>query len=493
MAIFNVSNQSQLDAAVRAARGGDSILLQSGTYSRLSLDERSAATSHVDFTREVVIASANPSRPAVINNLLVRGAENVELRGLKFDGSNQTGHNFVITQARNIEIVNADFDGRIGGGQTAGSGIRINNSNNIDIVNSEFTGFYNAIFGWQNRDVTISGNSISQQSNDAMQFGYHDGMVISNNNFGQTRITSGGHKDLIQFYTSSTQAPSENIRIVGNNMTTSESVHAMFFGNELARNGNRNAFYENIVIEDNVLRTSHTHGISIEHGNRVSIIDNSVLRHPNGGRDPLINVSNSSVYVTIRENDVASVPSPKGPTWNVGANDLTSSRNFTHWEGSGATLTTTRSTVAMASDSFTSTRSTAAETTASPVAQPAEQPGEQVRIDGRRIDGVVDFRIDGLDLGDGDELVFINFDRNTFRDKNGGNVVHNSADGSYVRIDDVMDLRELFVFSPAINAATTARDDALILSIAQSGGDMARVVLPGLGSEFRAADQPDLF
>jgi pectate lyase len=489
MATFNVSNQTQLDSAIRAARSGDTILLQPGTYSSLTLDAQRSATSHVDFDREVVIASANASRPAVINNLLLRGAENVELRGLEFDGTARSGHNFQIQRSANIEVTNSDFEGRVGGSQTSGTGIRINDSRNVDVLNSDFTGFYNAIFGWNNRDLTISGNSIAQQSNDAMQFGFHSGIVISNNDFGQTRISSGGHKDLIQFYTSSSQAPSEDIRIVGNRMSTSESVQGIFMGNELARNGNRNAFYENVVIEDNVMRTSHPHGITVEHGNRVSILDNEVLRHPNGARDPMINVSNSSVYVTIRGNEVVSVPDPAGPTWNVGGNDLTSSRNFTHWEGSGATLTATRSFVA----STASTLASADPATTGASAREVEPSGEQVRVDGRSVDGTTTIGISGLDLDAGDELVFINFDRGTFRDQAGGNVVHNSADGSYVRIDDILDLRELFVSSPAIDVATTAQNDALILRIAQDDGDVARIVLNGLGAEFRGADQPDLF
>jgi pectate lyase len=483
MATFNVSNQTQLDSAIRAARSGDTILLQPGTYSNLTLDANRSATSHVDFAREVVIASANSSRPAVINSMLLRGAENVELRGLEFDGTARTGNNFAIQRSANIEITNADFEGRVGGGSTSGTGIRINDSRNVDVLNSDFTGFYNAIMGWNNIDITISGNMISQQSNDGMQFGHHDGIVISNNNFGQTRISSSGHKDLIQFYTSSSQPPSEDIRIVGNRMSTSESVQGIFMGNELARAGNRSAFHENVVIEGNVMRTSHTHGISVEHGDGVSILNNDVLRHPNGARDPLINVSNSSVYVTIRGNEVASVPDPQGATWNVGGNDLTSTRNHWHWEGTGATLTPTRTNVASTLAS--------AELTAAVPAREVEQAGEQVRIDGRRIDGITTIGINGLDLSDGDQIVFHLFDRGTFRDKNGGNLVWNSDDGTYVRVDDVIDLQELVAFSPAITATT--QSDTLTLRIAQADGDVARIVLNGLGDEFRAADHPDLF
>jgi hypothetical protein len=485
MATYTVSNQAQLDAAVRNLRDGDVLLLRSGTYNSLNLDAARQDGRHLTFDREVVIASANPNDPAVIRSLNLNAARNIEFRDIEFDyGRNdRNGHDFRINNATNIEITRADFEGQVVSGLGVGTGIRISNSTNIDITNSEFSDHYNSIFAWNTRDLTVTGNRFGGQSNDAMQMGGIFGAVISGNNFGPSNLGwDSGHKDLIQFWTGSGQRPSENITIRDNNFTNDESTHGIFMGNILARNGDRSAFYRNITIEDNNFRINHAHGVTIEHVNGARIEDNTIDQFFNGRTPlPLINVSNSSIYVTIRGNDVASVPSAKHSTWVVSGNDGGVNVRQ-HWEGADATRIVSSGNVQ---------RSSATTLADVEVASQPADPVETVRIDGRRIDGVATIDINGLDFDGGDELVFINFDRATFRDQGGGNIVNNSSDGTYVRIDDVIDLQELVAFSPAVTATT--QSDTLILRVAQADGDVARVVLNGLGDEFRAADQPDLF
>ena len=59
------------------------------------------------------------------------------------------------------------------------------------------------------------------------------------------------------------------MRITGNRMDSPDGeTHAIYMGNAEARSGNRSKFYQDILIENNYIRTSQVHGISVEHVER---------------------------------------------------------------------------------------------------------------------------------------------------------------------------------------------------------------------------------
>jgi hypothetical protein len=97
-----------------------------------------------------------------------------------------------------------------------------------------------------------------------------------------------------------------------------------------------------------------------------------------------------------------------------------------------------------------------------------------------------------LDFGRGDTLVFNKYESGTFRDKSGGNIVHNDKAGTYVKIDSAVDLAELVARSSGISAEVDSGSDTLIFRIDQKGGSH-EVVMEGMGEAYREAYQPDLF
>ena len=64
-------------------KGGDTILLASGTYDKLHI--ASGGKKSFDFSEKVTIASANPWNQAVVNEMFLARADNIEIRDLKFD------------------------------------------------------------------------------------------------------------------------------------------------------------------------------------------------------------------------------------------------------------------------------------------------------------------------------------------------------------------------------------------------------------------------
>jgi hypothetical protein len=488
MATHRVSNQMQLDSAVRAANGGDTIVLGSGTYNKLTLNTQMGA----NFSQKVTITSADPGRPAVINQLDMRGASNIEIKGVNFDYvPGKTGEAaFVVQGSRNVTLNNVDLEGHMSGAYASGIGLRVSASQGFTILNSEVTNFRNGLNITASSNVTISGNDLRGMSNDAMLLGGLTGVMISGNDFRAMKSSpSLFHKDMIQFYNGSGLAASSNITIRANVIENPEVSHAIFFGNALAKAGNGSAFFRDVLIENNYIRSAHLHGITMDHGSDVTIRGNTLVQNPDKGYKaminvPLINVSNSSVDVDIVGNRVASVPDERGG-WNVSGN-VTTGQNVKHWTGGNAT-----------------SRPSSAETAAAarrdeaPEAAPAEVAGrdadgrggaQTLQVGGGRSnDGV---RFEGVEFADGDKIVFNNFDSGVFVSKRGGNAIDIWNNGGAVKVESALDLQEIVQLSPDVSARIAGDD--VILRIVQDKG-VSEIVLADLADEFRAADQPDLF
>lgn len=496
MGVFRVSNQSQLDSAIIAARGGDTILLSTGTYGKLSLDAARGAHQHVDFTQKVTIASADASRPAVINSMLLRGAHNVEVKNVKLDyNPSKTGGNpFVVENAKKITLNGVDIEGHVSGGFGQGRGLLVKKSQDFTLTNSEISNFMNGMGLSNNTNVTISNNDFRGIANDSIIGGGITGLKILGNDFRAMKSRADlGHKDIIQLYNGPNEPASRDILIRGNVVDNPEETHGIYFGNALARAGNMSAAYRNVVIEDNHFRIAHAHGITVDHGIGVTIRNNTLLQNDDLGHTrmvniPLINVTNSSNNVTITGNKVASVPDEVNWTWNVSGN-VTGTKTVIHYEGSGATLRPS----SPAGKTMAAMETEDADAAAAKTSDASERDdGRKHRVDGRAVDGETRFVVEDVDFSRGDVFVFHKFEAGTLSDKKGVNGIDFwDAKGS-AKVDSVLDLQELVAMSPDVTATLANGGEDLILRVAQSDG-VAEIVFEGLGDEFQAADRPDLF
>ena len=221
-----------------------------------------------------------------------------------------------------------------------------------------------------------------------------------------------------------------------------------------------------------------------------------VKQYSGGSNIPLINVSKLSTNVVIRDNEVASVPIPQNSTWTVAGND-TGSKQREHWYGDFYGQPNASPT------KFSPARSDAGVATGVPDVG-AKDPGdgklvsgsgkgssETFRIGGHKLNDDATLRLADVDFESGDRIIFRNLDDGTFSAKRGGNPIDIwGGQGGSVTIDDVVDLSELVAFSRDLSATTSG--DKLILEIDQKGST-TEIVFDGLGSEYRAADHPELF
>lgn len=452
---------------MKTVKSGDTILLAKGTYADLDM-AANKWNANLNFTSKVTIASEDPNNPAVLNNLMMRQMQNVELRGIKFQATKVDAQDFWVENGRNVQFVDCSFVGKTKDGLGSGIGLRIKNSNDVTVDDSDFSTFRNGLYATNGDNVDVSDSNFRLMSNDSILMGGMSGTTISGNDFRNMKSDPNlKHKDAIQFLTSSTDAPSRDIVIRNNVIDNGEQTHGIYFTNSVASGGDLSVKYRNILIEGNELRTAHTHGITMNHGDGVIIRNNTLVQNPDKGYTevlnvPRINVSTLSTNVTITGNEVASVQQAANSTWTVSGN--TTTRSMQHWSGIDAT-----------------------EGPQVPAVPPGNGGGggggdaQEFRVHGQKFAPTT--TLNGFDLDDGDKIVFNFFEADTFRQISDGNPVDVFNGGRAVKIDDVKDLVEIVQHSADVTAVV--RFDNLILEIDQDRGD-GQIRLIGLGHEYDA-------
>jgi hypothetical protein len=90
------------------------------------------------------------------------------------------------------------------------------------------------------------------------------------------------------------------------------------------------------------------------------------------------------------------------------------------------------------------------------------------RFDGAKLaSGTTRTTIKNLHFGEGDELVFVRYDKGTFDHVAGGNALQVNLDGNYARIDSIADLKELDAASSAVTISGQSSTGVLTVEIDQ--------------------------
>lgn len=448
MATINVSGKTQFLSAYKSAKAGDTLSLSGGSYGDIDLGSSTSKGY-------VTIKSASESNQAVFKTFEAKGVSHLTIDNVKFDST---------------------------GGANGGTGLKISNSTDVKVLNSDFTDYKLGSFIYEVTGLTVSHNTFTRMWNDAMDFADITNGVISRNVYTESGSQPGYiHKDFIQFWTNQqyNQAASKNIQISNNEFYSSDNQsHGIFINNEW--HGQK---YQNIDITNNYIRSSQTHGISVNYGDDILIQNNTLAK--NGSGYPVINVTPDSTNVKILYNTAPSVPDQGNSTWTVAYNKETGGTNW-HWTAdlSGSAVRNTGSPIGSTTGpgiagSTSATSSAAASTSDTTVSHTSASTGDgdadSFRFYGSHVNGTTTDTVSHIDFGDGDDIVLIGYDSGTFEDHNGGNEVWNNAEGTYVKVDSVADLRELATYSDAINASV--QGDDLSITIDQHSGTQTLVLL----------------
>lgn len=346
MAVFNVANAAQFKSALAQASGGDTIRLAPGNYGAVTME--AATQKNLKFGSTVTITSANSGQPAVISNLKMTGASNIKFDGIKFDFVAQNSPNganpFTVFGSSKITFQNSVFDGHLQNGYGVGTGLNISTSSQITVQNTEFLNFLRNFSARKITDLTVVNNEVHSMSGDGMTFAEVKNALIANNHLHSMKgnPASNYHKDMIQFWTTSTSSPSSNVTIRNNTIDSGDSSsHSMFIANELVETGKAGAgmYYQNMLIENNTIVGGQFHGITVGASNGLAIKNNTVVHDPVTGNKTSsnwitkINVSEASTGVSITGNTAHGVNVLKANNlgqpvatskagWNISSNKL---------------------------------------------------------------------------------------------------------------------------------------------------------------------------
>lgn len=478
MAIYNVATQKQLETAIAGLKNGDTILLAAGQYDLIKM--RTTTRQDHSFEQKVTIASADPNNPAVVSELRLSNVDNVTFSGVKFDydPAKTSSKPFYVETSSRLVFDNVTFEGEVINGFGAGQGLRVKDSNRVTVVDSHFVNFQNATNFSNMSDVAILDNDVRGMSNDGFTFGGMTRILIAGNDFRDYESPDplAPHKDNIQFRAGNNEAASTDVVIRENLMVVDEARHGVYMGNEAYRDGDDASVHTNVLIENNTLSTSQTHGITVFHADRLVIRDNILTKNPDMALTdkvytPIINVSKYSTHVLIQGNQVASVQTPQNETWTV-VDNLVSGQRYLHWDGTLNMVDAANRGLIIPPD-------------------PIDPEGEIFRFDGKDVQGLTLSSVAGLDFGRGDEIYLHGFDAGVFQGVTGGNSLEIWEHGGAVRIDSALDLQELSDISPLVTGRTN-KAGTLTLIITESDGQL-QIELPGMAAAWAAADRPDLY
>lgn len=345
---ITVSNNSELLDALQNVDGATTILLNSGEYGALDLNV--AKQPFTNFSETVTIKSADPNDTAVFSGATLSGVENLTFDTVKINYEAATGapdwtQVFQINSSNNIKIVNSIFDGDIAEGTNsaadgygAGHGLSVKDSTNITVSDSEFFNWKRAGTFSDVDNLLVDNNNVHNIRSDGFDFANADNVIIEKNYFHDFKKSpeSGDHMDMIQFWTNQTDSPSVNVIIRENVLDSGigDATQSIFMRNDMVDRGlaGPEMYYQNILIENNLIYNAHMHGITVGETNGLIIRNNTILHNEDSASGklvfvPTINIASPSTGVEVLNNIVPSLNLDENENHTVD-NNLIVQRDF---------------------------------------------------------------------------------------------------------------------------------------------------------------------
>lgn len=277
-ATIPVATPAQLQAAWKAAKPGDTILLAPGNYGGAGIND-------AQYAGTVTVKSADPTRPAVFTRITLNSARNLTLSGLEFayvpaPGEANSQSMIRINGGSGIVLDGLYVHGVIDGDVTRDvHGVSAVNVDGLTVSSSRFLEINAAIKTDASRNVVIRGNDIGFIGSDAIEIPGSDGVAIAWNTIHDWRTNKDVHPDGVQCWTTRQKSGCKNVRIFRNEFIGSpgHEPQGIFFGDE-----DRVGGYENIEITGNRFVCTMWHAINIYSGPKnVTIRFNEVVAGPN--------------------------------------------------------------------------------------------------------------------------------------------------------------------------------------------------------------------
>jgi hypothetical protein len=299
MSNVTVSTTAGLEAALKSAHSGDTILLQAGTYSGVSI-------ANLTFASGVTVTSADVNHQAVITDMNVQNVNGLTLSQIEF---NETGTGYNISKSENITFNHDYVHGALGGNvQSAPNGLSFLDSSNVTVENSEFTQLKTAIGIGANTltqvdNINVLNNNIHDLSRAGVVLAGASEVNVSGNLISGITAADGTHPDAIQFFTTGTTQASQDINVSNNVILKGDGVatQGIFFRDQVG-----DLHFQNVTIDNNLVVGTGYDGISVNGVNGASISGNELISNPGATNNTWMLVTNGS-NVTSTDNSAQSI------------------------------------------------------------------------------------------------------------------------------------------------------------------------------------------
>ncbi len=284
MATIRVTNQTQLDAAVKAAKAGDTVVLAAGNYKQLWVDDKKSASA-------ITFKSESATNPAVIGYVRTIRSEGVVFQDLKVGrqmvvGVDKDWTNMALVQeSKNVSFTGVGFFSTGSDDSYLGRGIFVRDSSTVSVKASDFS---HLAVGMQSMSVdglVVQSNKFHDLRIDGAEFTAVKNVLIDGNDFRDFRSSAIDHPDAIQFWTNGTKQASTDIMISNNVIMpgTGAGSQGIFIQDEIG-----GLPYERLTIKNNLLLDAgnYWNGIAVRGGKDVVIEGNTTLS-PTGDQKAL--------------------------------------------------------------------------------------------------------------------------------------------------------------------------------------------------------------
>ncbi len=275
-----VATSAELNTALSNANAGDTIILASGNYGSVTIT--------ADFSDTVTIQSADLGG-AVFESLKLTGATNVTIDGVHVDGVGDggAGGSFVKISdgSQGITLTNMEINGSVDGVYTGAYGVHVDDSSDVTLNNNYIHDVKIGMLLNGSEDVSVVDNALDYLGNDGIKFAGIDGLLLEGNiEYGNVFPEAGDHVDFIQGQgADSTDIEIRNNILLAGNVNNIQGI-SLFDVN-----------YTNVLIEGNVIYSGQTRGITVEFGDNVTVINNTVLNIPGTNKSTYIDVVDGGV------------------------------------------------------------------------------------------------------------------------------------------------------------------------------------------------------
>ena len=306
MAIFNVTNATQLQSALGSAVGGDRIVLAAGDYGTVSVNNR-------QFASTVSIEAQGAAGSVRLDGLKIANSKNISVVGLDLGhalGPNEPDYTQLnsIQNSTNIQFSRVSIHGSLDGNPlNDGVGLALTNVTGFKLTDSSFAELWRGIAIVRSSNVSLQKNEFELIRSDGAVVTASDGVVFEENLFSDFRPSAelGDHADAIQFWNTGQTKGSTNITIKNNVImpgyfsgVAGSGVQGIFISDPMTFG------YKNILIQNNLIYSNGAyHGINVNGGTGVQIIGNTAISSSSDAMRLWIRAGDSS-NVVIRDNVV---------------------------------------------------------------------------------------------------------------------------------------------------------------------------------------------